>query len=341
MALLHALSNQFSIKYLKNECSCINVIISNKEYFKAAIKGDNKWFWIVTHHLYFPYKVLHILQKKYVVLDPKAKIGDIMNYKVLNYDLSDIQNIMLQMMIDIDRVCKKHGIRYILDGGSMLGAVRHKGFIPWDDDLDIAMLRDDYVKFIKIANEELDDKYCFQCIENTKEYPYNFGKVFCTNTTFLEHFTANLDICHGIYIDVFPMDYVDIKHLKMLSFRRRLVSKFTQIRYMKLKIINETMIKRFISMLIPMKLVNVMCKKNMMYHYKRSQYVQKMCHYGKNKPPVNASLFTDTIRVPFEKYVFPIPREYDRFLRERYGDYMQLPSISDQKPVHHIIEVKI
>ena len=264
-----------------------------------------------------------------------------MKYKVLNCDLEDIQNIMLEMMADIDRVCQKHGIRYILDGGSMLGAIRHKGFIPWDDDLDIAMLRDDYIKFIKIANEELNEKYCFQCVENTKDYPYNFGKVFCKKTLFLEHFTAKLDICHGIYIDVFPMDYVDVMSPKRLLLAQKIVSKYTQARYIKLNIVKSSVIKTWISRMLSIKFINSQCLNNMMYFYKKGNYVQKLCHYGENKPPVSITLFTNTQRMPFEKYKFNIPCEYDSFLRGRYGDYMKLPPEGEQRPLHHIIRVEI
>lgn len=265
-----------------------------------------------------------------------------MKYKVGEYDLADIQNVMLEMMADIDRICSENGIKYILDGGSMIGAVRHNGFIPWDDDLDIAMMRDDYIKFTEIANEKLKDKYCFQCVENTKEYPYNFGKVFSKETLFLEHFTSKLDICHGIYIDIFPMDYVDVSNEKKLDVHRKLVSKFTQIRYMKLGIVKGAMWKKALSSILPMGFVNKQASEHMMYCLdKDCKYVQKLCHYGKNKPPVSTTLFTDTIRVKFEKYSFCIPREYDCFLKGRYGDYMKLPDVSEQRPLHHIIEVKL
>lgn len=262
-----------------------------------------------------------------------------MDYKVGEYDLKDIQNVMLQMMADIDRVCQKHGIHYILDGGSMLGAVRHKGFIPWDDDLDIAMLRDDYIRFTEVANQELQGKYQFQCAENTPEYPYSFGKVFCLGTTFTEHFTAKLNISHGVYIDVFPMDYVNVEKQKQLARRRKWTSKFTQARYAKLGLTPG--FKGFVGRCMPMKLINWCCLKNMMYHYKKSDYVQKLCHFGKNKPPISASLFTDTVRVPFESCTFSIPKAYDSFLRGRYGDYMKLPPLEDQRPLHHITGVKL
>lgn len=262
-----------------------------------------------------------------------------MTYKIGDYDLKDIQQVMVEMLLDIDSVCRKHGIRYVLDSGSMLGAVRHQGFIPWDDDLDIIMLRDDYIYFTQVANQELQKKYRFQCVENTAQYPYNFGKVFNTETTFTERFTAKLDISHGIYIDVFPLDYIDTAKPKKNRRKLWLIGKLTQARYAKLGLTGG--IKGFIGKLIPIKLINRWCTKSMMYHYKQGDYVQKLCHFGKNKPPVPISVFTDTIRVPFEGHQIPIPRDYHSFLRGRYGNYMQLPPEEAQKPSHHIVGVKL
>ena len=262
-----------------------------------------------------------------------------MKYEKGGYDLKAIQNIMLEMMLEIDRVCRENNIKYILDGGSMLGAVRHKGFIPWDDDLDLAMMRDDYIKFTSVANQCLKAPYEFQCVENTREYPYNFGKVFHTKTKFLEHFTADLDICHGVYIDIFPMDYVDLSDEKTLAKKRRLVSKYTQARYYKLK--HNRGLKASVTRALPLSWINKRGLKHMMYFYKKGDHVQKISHFGKNKPPIPTSMFTDTIRVPFEQYAFPIPREYDEFLKGRYGDYMKLPPIEDQRPLHHIIGVEL
>lgn len=263
-----------------------------------------------------------------------------MSYQVGGYDLKEIQNVMLEMMADIDRVCEKNGIRYILDGGTMLGAVRHKGFIPWDDDLDIAMLRDDYIKFSKIANSELDKKYKFECIENNREYPYNFGKVFCLNTKYTEEFTRNLNICHGVYIDVFPMDYVDSSKPKKLHLIHRLTSMLTQLRYAKLKLIHNVKYQPF--KILPLKLINFLTDKLMRYSYrKKGEHIQKLCHYGPNKPYVSKTLFTDTVKVPYETYHFSIPSEYDSFLTGRYGDYMKLPPVEKQKPVHNILEIEI
>lgn len=264
-----------------------------------------------------------------------------MEYYIKGVLLSDIQKKLLEILIEIDKVCEQYGIKYLLDSGTMLGAVRHKGFIPWDDDLDIIMVRDDYERFIKVVNKTLPDKFTFQCIENTPDYPYNFGKVFNTQTKFIEGTTQNLDICHGMYVDVFPMDYVDDSNKKRLKKQIRLVEHLTQMRYLKLFTTNSAKYKVIISKLIPLKVINYFCKKAMLYRYQQTRKVQKICHYGPSKHPLDISIFTDVIRVPFEGILFPIPRDYDTFLKGRYGDYMELPPEDKQIPDHYIVEVEL
>ncbi|MDO5085759.1 MAG: LicD family protein, partial [Erysipelotrichaceae bacterium] len=82
----------------------------------------------------------------------------------------DVHKVLLKMLEDIDAICKKHHIPYFLNGGSALGAIRHKGFIPWDDDADIAMMHEDYVKFIDVLKQDLSSEYIFQCFDTHKEY---------------------------------------------------------------------------------------------------------------------------------------------------------------------------
>lgn len=262
-------------------------------------------------------------------------------YKICGYDLEDIQKVMLTMMEDIDRVCNENGIRYVLDSGTMLGAIRHKGFIPWDDDLDVIMPRDDYEKFIEIANDKLKKEYKIECTENTREYPFDFGKVRAVNTIYREPDTAKLNINHGIYIDVFPMDYVDLSNIKKLERIRRKVSIYKMLRVMKLGVATPES-KHKLFMLLPLKFINYRIKKCMKYNFKRKgAKLQKLCHYGPNKPPIDISIFNETLRVPFEDKVFTIPKDYDSFLKGRYGDYMTLPPEEQRQASHYIKEIKL
>jgi len=256
-------------------------------------------------------------------------------YQVGGFDIKLLQNKMLGILLEIDRICRENNIRYLLDGGSMLGAVRHHGFIPWDDDADVMMPRDDYDRFIEIAPRALGKKYVFQCIENTREYPYNFGKVFDTSTEFYEKFTAKLNISHGVYVDVFPMDYVDENYLK----QARMIGHLTMARYYKLGISHRA--KGLVAKLIPLSVINKIISKKMRYCDNSSPKVCKLCHHGKNKPPIDISLFNNVIRVEFESAMLPVPAEYNCFLSERYGDYMKLPPIEKRVPVHQITEVRL
>lgn len=120
------------------------------------------------------------------------------------YDIRTLQLHILKILKEIDRVCKKHDIRYYLADGSMLGAIRHGGFIPWDDDADIMMPRPDYIRFMEHAKEWLPSPLEAVCVETTHRYPGFFGKVIDSNTTVIEreHYA---DI-GGVFVDVFPID---------------------------------------------------------------------------------------------------------------------------------------
>ncbi|MBQ7635092.1 MAG: LicD family protein [Bacteroidaceae bacterium] len=120
------------------------------------------------------------------------------------YDLKRLHQCILGNLLAVDEVCRRHGLRYYIYDGTMLGAVRHGGFIPWDDDLDIAMPREDYEVFINNAHEWLPAPYEFVSFETDHSYPLPFGKVQDSSTTLIER--AHLPYLGGLYIDVFPID---------------------------------------------------------------------------------------------------------------------------------------
>ena len=117
-----------------------------------------------------------------------------------NEDLRKVQLVQLEIAKEVKRVCDDNNIKYFLTAGTLLGAVRHRGFIPWDDDLDIGMLRKDYDEFCKIAPKHLNSKYCFQTWD-TPLYPFPFGKVRKNGTIFIES-KANTSMDVGIYVDI-------------------------------------------------------------------------------------------------------------------------------------------
>lgn len=123
-----------------------------------------------------------------------------------SYDIRPLQLRMLKVLLAFDKVCKQQGLRYCIMNGTMIGAIRHKGFIPWDDDMDVGMPRPDYEKFITNCAEWLPQPYEFVCGENDPRYPLPFGKLQDASTTLIER--KHLSYLGGIYVDVFPLDGV-------------------------------------------------------------------------------------------------------------------------------------
>ena len=125
-----------------------------------------------------------------------------------NDELRKLQLTELELLIEFDRVCRKNHIRYTLTGGTLLGAVRHGGFIPWDDDADVSMLRVEYEKFRKACETDLGDSYYFQDMKNTHGYRWGYGKLRKRNTLFLREHQEHMPYMQGVFIDIFPLDGV-------------------------------------------------------------------------------------------------------------------------------------
>ena len=123
-------------------------------------------------------------------------------------ELRKLQAIELELLIEFDRICRKHHIRYTLTGGTLLGAVRHGGFIPWDDDADVSMLRAEYERFRKACEADLNERYYFQDMHNTKGYRWGYGKLRKKGTLFLRENQEHMPYEQGVFIDIFPRDGV-------------------------------------------------------------------------------------------------------------------------------------
>ena len=137
----------------------------------------------------------------------KLAINNNSLYQLTDSDIEEIQKILLEMMDDIHNVCEKYHLTYAISGGAMLGAVRHGGFIPWDDDIDICMPRRDYNRLYKFMLREYGDKYWVQEVRKDEKYDLNFMKIRRKNTVYLEVFDMDPDKA-GIFIDVFPAENV-------------------------------------------------------------------------------------------------------------------------------------
>ena len=255
-------------------------------------------------------------------------------------ELNKHQAILFELLQEFDRVCRKHNIPYIVFCGSALGAVRHKGFIPWDDDLDVSMLRSDYERFLEVASTELKEQYYLQA-EFSEHWPMNFSKLRKNNTTCLEKYHPKDYECHqGIYIDLFPCDNAaDKGWIRKLQFyaSRVVVAKALSRRGYE----TDSMLKKvFMAFchLLPLKPFHRFA---MGVNKSGSEYVHTFlaCTSKIEKGVYRRSWFTETIEMDFESMKVPVSAHYDELLTTMYGDYMTIPKEEDRKCKVHAILV--
>lgn len=259
--------------------------------------------------------------------------------------LKEVQKIQVKMLIEVDRICKKHNIKYQLYGGTLLGAIRHQGFIPWDDDIDIAMLRTDYIKFLKIAPQELSNNYFLQTPETDKHSAFSFAKVRKNNTIFIEKGTKTLDIHQGIFIDIFPLDNISLdKHTK------KIINKLKILIAMNIRSNSRFVFNKKKLLLQPLKFIlrifrlptsyyqNKIDKLIIKLNNEESDFVNHLTNGITNNRferfLMKKEDALNLIDVEFEGHNFPATANYHEFLTRCYGDYMVLPPVDKQQPHH-------
>ena len=259
---------------------------------------------------------------------------------MIKHNCTSLQKVELEMLKAIDDISKKLGIQYFMLGGTLLGAIRHQGFIPWDDDIDIGMLREDYEKFIKEAQDLLPTYYFVQTYQTDPEFYLPFAKIRDSRTTFIETVSANHKINHGVYIDIFPIDFYK-KPSKTEKIKRLLLTART-LREVDLKIFNRNLKNKILSLLSLLIFPNAyqacdkLDKLNSRYNSgeKRTNY----CGAWGNKEIVDSDIFNKSKNYYFEGFSFTGPEDSDSYLRHIYGDYMKLPP-KEKRISHHFTDV--
>ena len=253
-------------------------------------------------------------------------------YKVCGYDMEELHARMLTIATEVDRICRENGWKCSLYGGSIIGAVRHNGFIPWDHDIDMAMPRKDYDKFLKYMKEHDNDLIFLSDYHTEKRYPNSWGKARLKGTLFVEKEIAKLEeLNHGVFIDIHPIDNIIPFFLKIQS---RIGLFWTCVNKQKSKIYNGSGINKVIYglfALMPYSVINFMRDVNFkLFKNIKTKYVYKLVHPNNGVYPIPRNTFEDLVEHVFEDKVFFIPRNYDEFLRKRYGDYMKIPPESEE-----------
>ena len=257
--------------------------------------------------------------------------------------LKKLQETQTEILNIIDRICREHDIKYSLYAGSLLGAVRHEGFIPWDDDLDICMMRSDYDKFIKIWEELSPEGYILQNKENTRTFTQTFTKIRKEHTTFLQYDFERGAYHTGIFVDIFPMDRIPNGGIKKILFRWNCMKYILFTReFIPEK--SSTYVK-FVSKMI----LNTTPKRIRMD--KRSKLLKKITKYKEGKKysivgietidslrkVKSYDIFDEIIELPFENNKICCIKKWDEELKIHYGDYMKLPPVEERTWTHHPI----
>lgn len=254
-------------------------------------------------------------------------------------DSDELKKIQLEILDVVARFCEKNSIKYWLDSGTLIGAVRHKGYIPWDDDIDLGMLRPDYDKFMKLFNAQ-NDRYKAYSIENNGKFLYPFIKILDTQTLLYEP-NEKEGIKSSVNIDLFVYDNApdNEKKLKKMYRKRDLYQKLHNIRtrvYMskssKLKHFVKELAYPFLLIFPRNYFVKKLIKNSLRYADRQTERVGNFTAFV--KIAADKKLFDEFTVVEFEGKNYPAPAAFDEWLRLLYGDYMQLPP-EEKRVAHH------
>ncbi len=264
--------------------------------------------------------------------------------------MNDLQKKQFELLKEFIRVCEKYNLKYFLVGGTALGAARHQGFIPWDDDVDVGMPREDYEKYILLQKEYEGTPYFIQTWRTDPHYQYNFAKLRDSSTTYIENYFKWHRMNHGVWIDIFPIDGFSKKDTfspKKFRFKnihiwaQVYISWFPQLRR---KFKKGTRIKDFF-----LNVIAILTYPLDIAHYRRrhcdrimknvkwedAKLVGNWCGNKPSKEAMPKDIYEEFTTLPFEGIQAKVVKDYDRYLTLLFGDWHKLPP-EKQQVGHHI-----
>lgn len=256
-----------------------------------------------------------------------------------------LKRAMLDVLYETKRICDKHGIKYFLVGGTLIGAVRHQGFIPWDDDVDVGMLREDYERFLQACEVDLDSKYVVSLWNSEPDNPNIYAKIKIKGTTYVERQSAATKQSKEIFIDIFPFDNSpdSVKeaqsHGRSIAFYRRLLAIKCGVDFSGTSSLYKRVLNRGLGLFSRLYSRERLYKKNIelctKYDSIQTNYIVNACGtYNYMRERNKRKIFETFTELPFESGMFMSFAGYDEYLRSIYGDYMQLPP-EDQRTSRH------
>lgn len=242
---------------------------------------------------------------------------------ITQLQMNEINHVQLNIFKDFIKVCDKLNIKYYAVHGTLLGALKYGGFFPFDDDIDVAMMREDYDKFISEGQTHLKKGLFIQSSRTEIDYPLSFAKIRDENTAFIQPILDGFDVSKGIYIDIFPIDNYPNNGIKLkkINLIERFYSIRVNTRFISVKRnLKQRIASRIIKMISPswhkasIKLSEV---------YKSQINTGKVIVYGGKKSEINIPLdwFGEGIEMKFEDISIRVPSMYEKYLRQIYGDY--------------------
>lgn len=271
--------------------------------------------------------------------------------KILTKELSGdemkkLKKEQIKILKYVDKLCRENKIEYTLTAGTLLGAVRHGGYIPWDDDIDIAMVRVEYEKFRTIISQQ-QNKFLFVDINNNEEYGLLFGKVMLKNTVMKELSLIYNTVPSGIYIDVFPMDAIS-DNIELAEKQYKCAQKIqSELLCRGRYYYQQFLLHRFFY-----------CIKGVVYKFiKKDKFIKKYnklfdkytgtnnvcffgCSLGFKESVYTANLFDEYMDIKFENIVVRSVKKKEEYLRQMFGNYMQLPPKENRVPHHAVVDFK-
>ena len=248
--------------------------------------------------------------------------------------LKHLQEVQLMMLKDFIKICEDNDLLYSVIGGTLLGAVRHNGFIPWDDDIDVIMFRKDFEKLNEIMEKKPNDKYNLINVLNEETYHYTWGRFTLKNTVLTEWWADQVDYTPNIFIDIFIMDNIPDNKIKRFFHKWSSFTLNQLVNYSLIKFQNESKIKEIIQQsayyilkIIPISPTTL--KKRCVKTYRKYEDIEcdEVCDFPSLMfmPIYDKQDFLNPKKLKFEDIEVNVPNNYDKILTKLYGDYMELP----------------
>lgn len=273
------------------------------------------------------------------------------NVKIMNdQQIKELQSVSLEILIYFRDFCKKHNLRFSLAGGSLIGSIRHEGFIPWDDDIDVFMLRKDYEALEELWRKYGNKKLYSYCRTNvTENYHNGSASLRDNNTTFINKHSVNEDICHGVGIDIIPLDgHPNSKIKRVYQLLNAFIYNIFNVQRLP---DNKGALARITTKII-YSLVRTdnmryrlwkKAEKNMVkYDYDKTGYVTELIGSFKGmmiKHPLER--FNSSVEMNFEGYIMPVMAGYKDYLDIIFGDFMELPPLEKRVAKHNTVYVNL